>query len=76
MWLEGFRGDTITHRREGQLALDESVAVTDLDKRGGLQATVPGGDETPAEAAALAHWVARTSRLNARRDGERKAVIL
>ena len=76
MWLEGVRGGTVTHKREGQSALDESVAVTDLDKRGGLAATVPDGDETPVEAVALAHWVARTSLLNAKRQTERKAKFL
>lgn len=76
MWLEGVRGETVTHKREGQAALDASVAVTDLDKRGGLVATIPDGDETPVEAVALAHWVARTSRLSARVTGERKAVFL
>lgn len=76
MWVEGFRGGTITHKRDGQSALDESVAVTDVDKRGGLAATVPDGDETPVEAAALAHWVARTSLLNSKRQTERKAKFL
>lgn len=76
MWVEGFRGATITRKRDGQSALDESVAVTDLDKRGGLAATVPDGDETPVEAAALAHWVARTSLLNSKRQTERKAKFL
>lgn len=76
MWVEGLRGGTVTHLAEGQVALDESVAVTDLDKRGGLAATVPGGDETPVEAAALAHWVARTSVLNGKPKSERKAVFL
>lgn len=76
MWLEGVRGGTVTHKREGQAALDESVAVVDVDKRGGFAATVPDGDETPVEAVALAHWVARTSPLNARRTTERKAKFL
>ena len=76
LWLEGVRGKTVTHKRDGQQPLDESVAVTDVDKRGGLSATTPDGDETPVEAVALAHWVARTSPLNTKRQTERKAVFL
>lgn len=76
MWLEGMRGGTITHLREGQSVLDESVAITDVDKRGGLSATSTDGDDTPTEAVALAHWVARTSPLGAKRTTERKAVFL
>lgn len=76
MWLEGMRGGTITHLRDGQAVLDDSVAITDVDKRGGLSATSIDGDDTPVEAVALAHWVARTSRLGPRvATGERKAVI-
>jgi hypothetical protein len=76
MWLEAVRGKTVTHKREGQDALDASVAVTDTDKRGGLSATTPDGDDTPVEAVALAHWVARTSPLKPKRASERKAVFL
>lgn len=76
MWIEGMRGQTITHLASGQDALDESVAVTDVDKRGGLTATSVDGDETPSEAVALAHWVARTSPLGQKRTTERKAVFL
>lgn len=78
MWLDGVRGEAVTHKADGQERLDASVAVTDVDKRGGLSATTDDGDETPVEAVALAHWVARTSVLNRRRaDGdERKAVFL
>lgn len=76
MWLEGMRGATITHLRDGQSALDDSVSVTDVDKRGGLTATSIDGDETPVEAVALAHWVARTSPLGQKRSSERKAVFL
>lgn len=76
MWLEGMRGGTITHLREGQSVLDDSVAVVDVDKRGGLSATSVDGDDTPVEAVALAHWVARTSRLGQKRATERKAVFL
>lgn len=76
MWLEGMRGGTITHLREGQSVLDDSVAVTDVDKRGGLSATSIDGDDTPVEAVALAHWVARTSPLGQKRATERKAVFL
>jgi len=76
MWLEGMRGGTISHRRDGQVVLDDSVAVTDVDKRGGLSATSVDGDDTPVEAVALAHWVARTSPLGKARSTERKAVFL
>lgn len=76
MWLEGMRGGTITHLRDGQSVLDDSVAVTDVDKRGGLSATSVDGDDTPVEAVALAHWVARTSPLGKARSTERKAVFL
>lgn len=76
MWLEGVRSGSITHRREGQSVLDESVAITDVDKRGGLSATSIDGDDTPTEAVALAHWVARTSPLGQMRSAERKAVFL
>lgn len=76
MWLEGVRGKTVTHKRDGQQPLDDSVAVTDVDKRGGLSATTPDGDDTPVEAVALAHWVARTSPLNTKRATERKARFL
>ena len=76
MWLEGVRGGTVTHKREGQSVLDESVAVTDLDKRGGLVATVPDGDETPVEAVALAHWVARTSKRKPAGAGTGRALVL
>lgn len=76
MWLEGMRGGSITHLRDGQVPLDESVAITDVDKRGGLSATSVDGDETPVEAVALAHWVARTSPLGKTRTSERKAVFL
>lgn len=77
MWLDGLRSGTVTHRREGQGVLDASVAVVDLDKRGGLASTAGGGDETPVESVALAHWVARVSPLNRRRESsERKAKFL
>lgn len=78
MWVKTLQepGGSITHLRDGQGALDDSVAVTDLDKRGGLTATTVDGDETPCEAVALAHWVARTSRLGRRRPSGGKGVIL
>lgn len=76
MWLEGVRGETVTHKREGQEPLDASIAVTDVDKRGGLSATTTDGDETPTESVALAHWVARTSRLARKPTTERKAKFL
>jgi len=76
MWLEAVRGESVTHKRGGQDALDASVAVTDVDKRGGLSATTVDGDDTPVEAVALAHWVARTSRLGRVRPSGGKGVIL
>lgn len=76
MWLEGVRGETVTHKREGQEPLDASIAVTDVDKRGGLSATTTDGDDTPTESVALAHWVARTSKLRRKPATERKAKFL
>lgn len=58
----------VTHLAgEGQAALDDSVAVTDKQKRTrdgawGWHATTPFGDETPVEAVSLAHWAARMRR--------------
>lgn len=69
---ESLRGRTVTHRREGQEQLDESIATVVKDKRGGWASSV---DETPTEAISLALWGARTFT----RPGiaeKRKAVIL
>lgn len=76
MWLEGVRGETVTHKREGQDVLDASISITDVDKRGGLLATTADGDETPTESVALAHWVSRTSKLRRKPVTERKAKFL
>lgn len=76
MWLEAVRGETVTHKRDGQEPLDASIAVTDVDKRGGLSATTTDGDETPTESVALAHWVSRTSKLRRKPVTERKAKFL
>ncbi|MCW4458177.1 terminase large subunit domain-containing protein [Microbacterium sp. MPKO10] len=68
---------SLTHKPDGQVALDDSVAVCDRDKRGGWRATVPGGDETPIEAVSLALWGAKTTRRKPKGDREeRKAKIL
>jgi hypothetical protein len=77
MSLEAFRAATATHlAAEGQAVLDASVSVTDVDKRGGLVATTPSGDETPFEAVSLALWGARTTKRKPRGAEKRKAVIL
>jgi hypothetical protein len=68
---------SVTHLGgEGQQALEDSVSVTDKDKRGGWIPSTPDGDETPLEAVSLALWGARTTTLKPRGDGERKAVFL
>jgi hypothetical protein len=75
MFRQAIRERTVTHLASGQEVLDESVSVTDIDKRGGWIATTPDGDETPLEAVSLALWGARTTK--PRRDpSERKAVFL
>jgi hypothetical protein len=77
MSLEAFRAATATHlASDGQSVLDQSVAVTDVDKRGGLVATVPDGDETPFEAVSLALWGSRTTKRKPRGVEKREAVIL
>jgi hypothetical protein len=76
MFRDAMRERSVTHRAEGQSVLDNSVAVTDKDRRGGWISTVPDGDETPLEAVSLALWGARTTKLKPRGDGERKAVFL
>ncbi len=68
------KAGTVTHLRDGQAALDESVSVAVKDKRGGWTVSTPTGDEVPVEAISLAYWAARTTK--APREGERKAVIL
>lgn len=74
MFLEAVRAGTVTHLlSDGQAALDESVAVCDVDKRGGWVATVPGGDETPIEAVSLALWGARTAK---REPGKKRKVVV
>ena len=61
---------------EGQEQLSGSVAVCDVDRRGGWVPTVPDGDETPLESVSLALWGARTTKRKPRGDYERKAVFL
>jgi hypothetical protein len=62
MTLDAVRDGSLTHLAgDGQALLDASVAVVDVDKRGGWVSTVPGGDETPLEAVSLALWGARTT---------------
>ena len=70
----------LTHlASDGQSALDDSVSVSDKEAVGKLgswrwKATTPDGDDTPVEAASLAHWAAKTTK---RRPGRKtKAVIL
>jgi hypothetical protein len=77
MTLDAVRDGSLTHLAGGgQALLDASVAVVDVDKRGGWVSTVPGGDETPLEAVSLALWGARTTTRKPRGDRERKVVIL
>ena len=82
MFLEATKDGTVTHLvSEGQVALDESVAVVDKFSRGhdgawSWKSTVPGGDETPVEAVSFALWLAKTSKVRPRGDAERKVVIL
>lgn len=78
MTLDSVRDGTMSHLASaGQSVLDSSVAVCDVDKRGGFVATVPGGDETPIEAVSLALWGSRTTKRKPRGDRERrKALVL
>lgn len=82
MFLEATKDGSVSHLvSEGQIALDESVAVVDRRARGSegswsWKSTVPGGDETPVEAVSLAYWLAKTSKMRPRGDAERKVVIL
>lgn len=66
---------------EGQLALDESVAISDKKMRGtsgawGWSATTDDGDETPIEAVSLAYWLATTTRRKPYGEKKQRAVIL
>lgn len=67
---------------EGQLALDESVAISDKKLRGrtsgawGWSATTDGGDETPIEAVSLAYWLATTTKRKPYGEKERRARFL
>lgn len=77
MFLDSTRAETVTHlATEGQKVLDDSVAVTDKDRRGGWISTVPDGDETPVEAVSVALWAARTTKRKPRGDREQRGVIL
>lgn len=67
---------TISHRTVGQEVLDNSVAVSDRDKRGGWMSTIPEGDETPTEAISLALWGARTSKRTPTGENSQKALVL
>ncbi len=66
---------TLTHRASGQKLLDDSVSVSDRDKRGGWKATTPDGDEIPLSAVSLALWAARTFKAR-KKDSERTVVVL
>ena len=65
----------VTHwMSEGQLALDDSVAVCDQAMRGktgafGWRSTVPGGDETPLEAVSLAYSLGRSAKASSSSGG-------
>lgn len=67
---------------EGQLALDESVAISDKKLRGrtsgawGWSATTDDGDETPIEAVSLAYWLATTTKRKPYGEKKQRAVIL
>ena len=61
---------------DGQTVLDDSVSLTEKDRRGGWIATTKDGDETPIESVSLALWGARTSKYKPRGNRERRAVIL
>ncbi len=74
MFDDAAKARTVTHLREGQAALDESIAVAVKDRRGGWTASTPTGDEVPTEAVSLAYWAARTAKKP--REGERKSVIM
>lgn len=76
MLREEAKQRTVSHRTVGQEVLDNSVAVSDRDKRGGWIATVPEGDETPIEAVSLALWGGRTSKRKPLGDDRRRAVVL
>lgn len=81
LFLDGLRAGGVTHlQTDGQAALDAAVAVADKEPigRSGAwrwKATVAGGDKTPVEAVAVAHWAARTSR-QARQQTSGKAVFV
>lgn len=75
MFYDAIRDKSATHlASDGQAVLDNSVAVSDKKIRAkdgawGWEATTVDGDETPVEAASLAHWAARTTK----RDPSRKS---
>lgn len=63
MFRDALLEGTVTHlASDGQAVLNESIEITDVDKRGGWVATTPDGDETPVEAISLALWGSRTSK--------------
>lgn len=77
MLSDAIKARTVSHLREGQDALDASVACVDKDKRGGWTTTTVDGDETPVEAISLALWGARTTKKAPRGDSDGpKGVIL
>ena len=77
MFYDGLLGGSVTHlASEGQQTLDDSVAVCDKEIRSrdgawGWKAMTPDGDDTPIEAASLAHWAAKTTK----RSGRSRAVF-
>ncbi|WP_284252376.1 terminase large subunit domain-containing protein [Litorihabitans aurantiacus] len=79
MLHDAIRDETFTHlAHEGQAVLDDSVAVSDMKRRGtsgawGWEATIPDGDETPLEAVSLAVWGAKTTR---RKPGQKQRAVI
>lgn len=64
---DGLKAGTVTHKLDGQTALDESVAVVDKKIRGdgfGWRSTADDGDEVPFEAFTAAVYAARTTKRN------------
>jgi len=78
LFHDAVRDRTVTHlATEGQQVLDESVAVSDKKQVGNSGswrwvATTPDGDETPTEAASLAHWAAKTT---TRKPGRKQVMV-
>lgn len=78
MFHDAVRDRTMTHlATEGQKALDDSIAVCDKKQVGSSGAwrwvaTTEDGDDTPVEAASLAHWAAKTT---TRKPGRKQVMV-